>query len=430
MPSEAATALAAEEPAAAAPAEEPEPELLIGLAAVEEIEVLLHICSFLDPSSLGRLACVSSSFGRKVEWSSTRCRTNGDVQRLSDQPGDELWSLVDEAAHRRLHRELGRPESYRGSGSHVTLALTEVYAALRPARVLAGASNSSWLWLLAQTCISSELVQSWSEDRATFCAAFPPPVRAAFIDMPVGSSLVDFGTDRTLCIGDDGAHAVGVALQAMYTPGILEINLVSNDLSPVGLLPICVGIRRTCQHLQVLDLRGNARLGDAGVALLAGVLPATLVELDIYTTGCRDAGMSAIAAALAPLVLLQRLYCGGNSVGTLGWTALAAATPAARSLKLVDAAFSDLMGCGGAGAWAKMLSQCHALESLQLGRCGIGAVGAQALAVSFAERASSQSSVELLPPLSVQLTDNDLTRTDKDALEAACSEETNVSVEL
>ena len=160
------------------------------------------------------------------------------------------------------------------------------------------------------------------------------------------------------------------------------------------------------------------------------MLPATLVELDIYTTGCRDAGMSAIAAALAPLVLLQRLYCGGNSVGTLGWTALAAATPAAWSLKLVDAAFSDLMGCGGAEAWAKMLPQCHALESLQLGRCGIGAVGAQALAVSFAERASSQSSVELLPPLSVQLTDNDLTRTDKDALEAACSEETNVSVEL
>ena len=99
MPPEAATtALAAEEPAAAAPAEEPEPELRVGLAAVEEIEVLLHICSFLGPSSLGRLACVSSSFGRKVEWSSTRCRTNGDVQRLSDQPGDELWSLVDEAA--------------------------------------------------------------------------------------------------------------------------------------------------------------------------------------------------------------------------------------------------------------------------------------------------------------------------------------------
>lgn len=39
-----------------------------GLGDIEELEVLLYICSFLPPKDLGRLACVARKFGQKMEW--------------------------------------------------------------------------------------------------------------------------------------------------------------------------------------------------------------------------------------------------------------------------------------------------------------------------------------------------------------------------
>ena len=66
-------AVTAAQPMAGGPVElqqsavdEPEPPL--GLGDLEEPEILLHICSFLDPNDLGHLACVSASFGRKTAW--------------------------------------------------------------------------------------------------------------------------------------------------------------------------------------------------------------------------------------------------------------------------------------------------------------------------------------------------------------------------
>eukprot|EP01043_Picozoa_sp_COSAG02_P003638 COSAG02_NODE_90_length_37755_cov_29.833364_23_plen_122_part_00 len=48
---------------------QPEPELeVFGLGDIEELHVLLHICSFLAPNDLARLACVSRCFGAKIEW--------------------------------------------------------------------------------------------------------------------------------------------------------------------------------------------------------------------------------------------------------------------------------------------------------------------------------------------------------------------------
>eukprot|EP01048_Picozoa_sp_COSAG05_P010026 COSAG05_NODE_860_length_6900_cov_15.221291_4_plen_189_part_00 len=44
----------------------------ITLSDIGELEVLIHICRFLKPKGLGRLACVSSSFGRKITWSHPR----------------------------------------------------------------------------------------------------------------------------------------------------------------------------------------------------------------------------------------------------------------------------------------------------------------------------------------------------------------------
>jgi hypothetical protein len=40
----------------------------LGLGDIEEVDVLLRICGLLVPKDLGRLACVSASFGRKTAW--------------------------------------------------------------------------------------------------------------------------------------------------------------------------------------------------------------------------------------------------------------------------------------------------------------------------------------------------------------------------
>ena len=50
---------------AAAEADVPPPSL----RSIDELEVLVRICSFLDrPRDLGRLACASRTFGSPIEW--------------------------------------------------------------------------------------------------------------------------------------------------------------------------------------------------------------------------------------------------------------------------------------------------------------------------------------------------------------------------
>ena len=60
------------------------------LGSIEEVEVLVRICSFLALKALGRLSCVSRIFGRKTSW-------KGNVV---DGDGTEQRSVVDETARR------------------------------------------------------------------------------------------------------------------------------------------------------------------------------------------------------------------------------------------------------------------------------------------------------------------------------------------
>ena len=93
-------------PAAVQPEPEPEPELSkaaagaaaaagpdpdekpVGLADVQEPEVLVNICSSLGPKDLGRLACVGRGFGGAVDW--RRRNRDVDMQRF-----EELMRKVD-----------------------------------------------------------------------------------------------------------------------------------------------------------------------------------------------------------------------------------------------------------------------------------------------------------------------------------------------
>ena len=60
-----------------------------GFGSIEEAEVLVQVCRFLGPKDLGRLACVSSSFGRKTCW-----------ERMVGVGSVELRSVVEETARR------------------------------------------------------------------------------------------------------------------------------------------------------------------------------------------------------------------------------------------------------------------------------------------------------------------------------------------
>lgn len=72
------------------------------LDIIEDVEVLLHICGYIEqPKILGRLACVSSSFGRPFAWPSVAV------------VGREQWSVVEESARRWI---VAQQASCLGSG--------------------------------------------------------------------------------------------------------------------------------------------------------------------------------------------------------------------------------------------------------------------------------------------------------------------------
>ena len=110
------------------------------------------------------------------------------------------------------------------------------------------------------------------------------------------------------------------------------MELTSCSLTVAECVPIAAGLRRP--GLLSLNVSNNPKLGDAGVAALADVLPPTLTDLKIYKTSCGEAGMAAISHRIATtLPHLERLYCSDNgAIGLDGWTQLGVALAALPNL--------------------------------------------------------------------------------------------------
>ena len=107
-------------------------------------------------------------------------------------------------------------------------------------------------------------------------------------------------------------------------------------------------------------------------------MPPSLQTLDVADTGCDDAGMTALAAAL-PRTALRSLGCAFSpAVTARGWAALAAALPQLPALRTLVARGSPGMGDEGARAFADSLPQCRALRTLDVGGCGITRGGGRA----------------------------------------------------
>ena len=191
-------------------------------------------------------------------------------------------------------------------------------------------------------------------------------------------------------IGDQGAAALGAALASLPATRrrlFVHLELYNAGLTADGMERLAPGIASGFEagRLKHIDVGRNG-LGDAGVRFLSRALPRTVEILSVMATGCGNAGMAALSAALGgtPASVLGELDCGANpQITQAGWAAFGSALPHLRALKKLDAIFCTGMGCDGAASIAAGLSG-TALEQLHLGDCGIGNSGAAALAAALA----------------------------------------------
>jgi hypothetical protein len=86
--------------------EQDEPKPLLAFGYIEEIELLAHICSFLASKDLGRLVCVSASFGRKTDW-----------QRSEEGGGTQQLSVMEEVARRWVAARPAEEQAWAPDGS-------------------------------------------------------------------------------------------------------------------------------------------------------------------------------------------------------------------------------------------------------------------------------------------------------------------------
>ena len=162
-------------------------------------------------------------------------------------------------------------------------------------------------------------------------------------------------------MGDAGGQVLAAALRAMPAPlKLVTVNLSNCNLTPAGMGPIAVSLRRgfgsfDCAifgeetgGLRRLNVSWNP-LGDAGIASLATVLPATLFSLELSNTQCRDAGLIALTEAFPGLTELINLDIHNNHLVTQeGWAALGKGLPSLSNVENLNVSHC-LVGSAGSG---------------------------------------------------------------------------------
>ena len=179
------------------------------------------------------------------------------------------------------------------------------------------------------------------------------------------------GTDG---LGDDGAGAVaGKAVEAEVETLYLGCNGITAD----GACRIADQLRGSPQAVSGVWLKRNplgAAGGDAAAALVESA--ASLRTLDLVQTGLTPEGLAALSAALIAAAgagrRIERLYAGGNPVGSVGAPAIAPAIGAGAVGELYLSAAG--LGDHGALVLAEALGQAPygSLRRLSVASNGIG----------------------------------------------------------
>lgn len=195
--------------------------------------------------------------------------------------------------------------------------------------------------------------------------------------------------------GDEGGRCLGAALKGLPEPlRLCSIGVASCNLTASGIAEIAAGVRGRSfaePGLKVLNVSGNARLGDEGVMELLPLLVPTLEELYIANVGLGDVGMDALATKLPRAPALGILSCNANpNIVGFGWKALGATLSKLLVLKSLQAEGCSGMGDSGAGVLVAGILGCPVLETVNLHACKIGDEGACAVAKVLRERKQTQ----------------------------------------
>jgi Ran GTPase-activating protein (RanGAP) involved in mRNA processing and transport len=202
---------------------------------------------------------------------------------------------------------------------------------------------------------------------------------------PPGSGL------RRLCLGSNaigigGAAALGAAMTQRGCV-LQSLDLTGNGLCPDACAALAAGVTHSAT-LQTL-LLGFNRIGPLGAAALAEALAGApaLTELCVEWNGVGNAGAVALARGLSRRgdTGLRRLGLASNGVADAGAIALGAALGIGAVIDCLSLSNNVRIGDGGAAALACGLSKPSArLQRLELGACGVRAVGATALVHALA----------------------------------------------
>jgi hypothetical protein len=193
-------------------------------------------------------------------------------------------------------------------------------------------------------------------------------------------------------IGDDGARLVAAVLHYFRYQELCFLSLQNNSLTAVAVSAIAPAIR---DHpgIKYFDMTGNP-IGEEGAIALAAALPPRMETLDLKNTALGDAGMTALIEALPRCPLLSELTLSKNAALTAAaFQALGAAMAAGGAVpNLTELVLWDCerMGCTGAQGLAVGLPKAPKLRVLDLCNCGIGNVGARAIAAVLPQCALRQ----------------------------------------
>eukprot|EP01043_Picozoa_sp_COSAG02_P037168 COSAG02_NODE_2770_length_8061_cov_7.055639_11_plen_344_part_00 len=170
-------------------------------------------------------------------------------------------------------------------------------------------------------------------------------------------------------IGEAGCQVLGAALHAMPSSlALTDIYLDGCEMTARGFSSVAAAMRRgfAGEGLTRLHLYNNLDLGDTGMITLSQFLPPMLMHLGLSNTGCGDAGLLALAAALPRLTQLREMNLSNNdAVKQAAWEAFARVLPRLSSIRHLNVNNSAGMGDGG------VLSFCAALEKCALSCPGI-----------------------------------------------------------